>query len=181
MKKLVLLLIVAAMFSACQSDKPKEESADSKSQVEAVTITFDQFKADPEQYVDKYVKIEGTCVHTCKHGGKKMHMVGTDPDYTVKVTASETVSMFDKSLEGSKVEVEGYVRAQRIDEAYLNNWESELKQDIEKQKEDGEVNEEHQESMMQIANMRKELEESGEKQISYYSIECSAFEEQKQS
>lgn len=181
MKKLFILLFISLIFSACQSDAPKEEATMDEPAIEAVTISFDQFKVDPEQYVDKYVKIEGTCVHTCKHGGKKMHMVGADPDYTVKVLASETVPMFDKELEGSKVTVEGYVRAQRIDKAYLNNWESELKQDIEKQKESGEVNEEHHESMMQIANMRKELEESGKEQISYYSIECSKFEEKAQS
>ena len=181
MKKLLLIPAIAILLSACQTDAPKEQPAKDEAAVEVTTITFDQFKADPEPYVDKYVKIEGTCVHTCKHGGKKMHMVGADPDYTIKVTSSDKVAMFDKALEGSSVAVEGIVKAERVDEAYLNNWEAELKQDMEKQKESGEVNEEHHESMMQIASMRKELQESGKTQISYYSIECSKLEEKKQS
>ncbi len=177
MKKFLVLLFAALILSACKSEAPKEEPASEQAGVKAVSVTFDQFKTDPEPYVDKYIKMEGTCVHTCKHGGKKMHIVGEDPDYTVKVTASETVPMFDKELEGSKVAVEGYVRVQRIDEAYLNNWENELKQDVDKQKESGEVEEEHHESMLEIENMRKELKESGKAQISYYSIECSKFNE----
>lgn len=180
MKKLLIVPALAVLLSACQADAPKEQPAQEEAAIEVVALTFDQFKADPEPYVDKYVKIEGTCIHTCKHGGKKMDIVGADPEYTIKVTSGEKVTMFDKALEGSAVAVEGIVRAQRIDEAYLNNWETELKQDIEKQKESGEVNEEHDESMMQIKNMRKELEESGKTQISYYSIECSKLEEKKQ-
>lgn len=178
MKKIAVIFVLAVIMFACKSEAPKEEVQVVETKPEVISITFDEFKTNPENYVDKLVKVDGTCIHTCKHGGKKMHIVGEDPDFSIKVTASETVAMFDKALEGSRLSVEGIVKAQIVNEDYLNNWEAELKKDIETQEETGgEVNEEHHESLGQIENMRKELKESGKEQISYYSIECKSFEE----
>ena len=177
MKKLVSVLFLILLVAACSKEQPKEQAEQKEATPEVITITFDEFKTNPDMYVGKYVKVEGTCVHTCKHGGKKMHIVGTDPDYKLVILASDKVAMFDKALEGSGVIVEGFVRVERIDEAYLNNWEAELKTDVSKQKEAGEVIEEHHENLDKIANLRKELKETGKKVISNYSIECQNFEE----
>jgi hypothetical protein len=177
MKKLVSILILVLLVAACSKEQPKPEADPQPESPEVVTITFDEFKANPESYVDKYVKIEGTCIHTCKHGGKKMHIVGADPDYRMTILASDKVAMFDKELEGSGVIVEGYVRVEKIDEAYLNNWEAELKADVDKQKEAGSVDEEHHENLDKIAHLREQLKETGKDVIANYSIECQKFEE----
>lgn len=179
MKNLIYLILVSSLLLSCQKDQKMETPDTEQSQPEVVTLTFDQFKTNPEQYVDKYVRIEGTCVHTCKHGGKKMHIVGADPEFVIKVDAGKDVVKFDKALEGSDVMVEGIVKVLHVDEAYLNNWENELKADVEKQKEAGEVTEEHEMNMEQIANLRMELKKSGKDKISYYSIECTNYKEKK--
>ncbi|MBN1300719.1 MAG: hypothetical protein JW995_05850 [Melioribacteraceae bacterium] len=177
--RFVIILLILSFIYGCQSDTPKSE-VENEAQIEVINITPDDFKTNPEAYVDKYIKIEGTCVHTCKHGGKRMHIVGPDSEFRIKVEAGKNVIKFDKALEGSLVQVEGYVRVQRVTEDYLNNWENELKDDIEKQEESGEAGEDHAESMEQITNLRMELKKSGKEQISFYSIECSDYKEMKQ-
>ena len=177
MKKLVSFLLLVLLVTACSKQEPKEQVEPKEEAPEVVSITFEEFQSNPDMYVDKYVKVEGTCVHTCKHGGKKMHIVGTDPEYKLVILASDKVAMFDKALEGSAVMVEGFVRVEKIDEAYLNNWEAELKADVEKQKDAGEVDEEHHENLNKIASLRKELKETGKDVIANYSIECQKFEE----
>jgi hypothetical protein len=76
---------------------------------EVPVIKPSEFPDKAEKYMDQKIQIEGLVVHVCKHGGKKMFLVGEDPDVRVKIDASDEVSVFDAELEGSTVMVQGIV------------------------------------------------------------------------
>lgn len=70
--------------------------------------------------------IEGVCTHTCKHGAKKIFLMGSDDTQVIRVEAG-TLGAFDPKCVNSIVRVTGTLKEQRIDEAYLQNWEAQLK------------------------------------------------------
>ena len=77
---------------------------------ESTTITSAEFATVAENLVDQNVSIEGTVMHVCKHGGKKM-FINED---RVKIIASEKLAAFDLALEGSTVIVKGIIREEIV-------------------------------------------------------------------
>jgi hypothetical protein len=77
---------------------------------EVAVINTDEFPDKAETYMGQKVQVEGLVVHVCKHGGKKMFIVGENPDVRVKIDASEEVTVFSSDLEGSTVVVQGTVQ-----------------------------------------------------------------------
>lgn len=77
---------------------------------EVTALTPSEFPDKAETYMGQKVQVEGLVVHVCKHGGKKMFLVGDDPEIRVKVDASDEVSVFSMDLEGSTVVVQGIVQ-----------------------------------------------------------------------
>jgi len=76
---------------------------------EVTVLTPSEFPDKAETYLEQKVEIQGMVVHVCKHGGKKMFIVGDNPEIRVKIDASDEVSVFSSELEGSTVVVQGYV------------------------------------------------------------------------
>ena len=128
--------------------------------------------------------LTGTVVHVCRHGGKRLFMIGDESEPRFKVTAGTDVGTFDLELEGSKVKVRGVVNVDRIDEAFLDRREAELesgtKEKVEHQAHHEQVGEaemsETEESKARLKAMRKQLEESGKEQLSFYSVEATSLE-----
>ena len=75
--------------------------------------------------------IEGICTHTCKHGATKIFLMGSDDTKTIRVEAGPLGS-FDTKCINAIVTVTGTLKEQRVDEAYLQNWEAKLKAQTEK-------------------------------------------------
>ena len=67
--------------------------------------------ANPEVYLNKNISLQGLCVHTCKHSGKKMFLQGTNEDELVLVLAGDNVPTFEQELTGSQVIVTGLLTA----------------------------------------------------------------------
>jgi hypothetical protein len=82
---------------------------------EVAVIKPSDFPDKAEQYMGQKIQIEGMVVHVCKHGGKKMFIVGDDPDIRVKIDASDEVSVFDMELEGNTVMVQGIVQPMDVE------------------------------------------------------------------
>jgi len=80
-------------------------AADSK----VIAVTPEKFQDFASENVGKQVEIQGMVVHVCRHGGKKLFIVGEDPEMRVKITASEKVSVFEPELEGSTIKVQGII------------------------------------------------------------------------
>jgi hypothetical protein len=111
MRKLTLLalvsfLLVSASTLIAQDMKAKPVAVTSEI---TATVSPEKFQEYAAQNVGKEVEISGMVVHVCKHGGKKMFIVGDDPEKRVKITASEKVSVFEPELEGSVVLVQGVI------------------------------------------------------------------------
>jgi ribosomal protein S15P/S13E len=186
-KKLFFIAMIAILFSACNNTSVKEEQTQANEPQEIVQVTVEDFLDDPAGFVGKTITIEGTVVHTCKHGGKKMFIVGEESEDRVKITAGDDVPAFDSELEGSDVIVTGTVEEMKVDEAFLSNRENEIKtggaegemklhqggQGHEGEEEDADA------QLEQINNLRQQLKESGKDHLSFYSIEAIEYKEKK--
>lgn len=95
-KKLFLLTLAIGVLVSCNNP----------SQEEGTQITTTDFSKVAEGLVDKTVSIEGTVLHVCQHGGKKMFL----NEDRVKVIASEKVASFSTELQGSDVVIKGIIR-----------------------------------------------------------------------
>ncbi len=111
MKKLTLLALVtfflvsaSTLFAQDMKGKPVAVTAEA-----TVVVSPENFQEYAAQNVGKEVEVSGMVVHVCKHGGKKMFLIGEDPEKRVKITTSEKVSVFEPELEGSVVSVKGVI------------------------------------------------------------------------
>ena len=189
-KKLFFVAIVSMFIISCgnnqnsNADKASDQTAD-----QIVMLTPDSFDETAGEYVGKTVSIEGTVVHVCKHGGKRMFVFGEDADYRVKITTGEDMAAFNTEWEGSTVLIEGIVEEMRIDEEYLAGWEAEIQAkiasgDVEHDDEvkgvhDGSEGHETatpEDELASIEEYRNEIAESGTDHLSYYSIACTKYE-----
>lgn len=120
-----LTSIFCAFALALVSCNSNGKSADTEAAPEQ-PLTVDSLLAQADNLVDSLVTFEGVCTHTCKHGATKMFVMGSDESQTVRVEAGELGS-FDTKVVNSNVTVTGHLREERIDEAYLAQWEEKEK------------------------------------------------------
>lgn len=108
MKKLFGIILIAALIVACGDSENKDKKENAKAKTEVVAdLSFDNFVDTAGDYINKEIKLVGSVVHVCKHSGKKMFIVGTDPDIRLKITAGDKISKFPMELLGSDIEVQG--------------------------------------------------------------------------
>lgn len=188
-KKLFLFTIVALFFAACSNTTTESgEKAAAAETPEIVMMTPTDFHTHPEDYVGKEVVIEGTALHVCKHGGKRMFIAGDEAEGDrIQVKAGDNIAAFEMELEGSDITLKGVVDELRIDEPYLTEWENELMADnpeSELKIHRGEEGHEHDEGdpnaeFEQIASYRQQLKDQGVDHLSFYSIIAKEYEEKK--
>jgi len=193
MKKYMLIFTVIALIAtSCDcEDNSKETKANDNSVAvvdEVATVNMVDFDDKVGDYVGKKIRIKGTVDHICSHGGQKLFVVSEGSDARVKVTPDEEIAAFNAELEGDKVVITGIVEEQRIDEAYLREWEEEIKagSDLTDDKGEGvhlggkvEKGGEHSdiaEEMEKVNNLRDMIKESGTDHLSFYSILCTDYE-----
>ena len=117
-----VMMFAACILSSCGGGKKQAQNAE-----EAVTaMSIDEVMAKAGELVDQTVTIEGVCSHTCSHGAKKMFLVGSDDSKTLRIEAGE-LGAFDTKVVNNIVTVKGVIKEERIDEAYLQDWETRLK------------------------------------------------------
>ncbi len=93
----------------------------------AKTMDVDSLLASAETLVDKPIVVEGICTHICSKGGGKLFMMGSDDTRTIRVEAGEKIGRFTQEVVNNIVTISGILREQRIDEAYLSQWEEQVK------------------------------------------------------
>ena len=134
------LMMAAAMFAACfmmVSCGNAKKQSQSAEQVATVAMSIDEVMAKAADLVEQSVTIEGVCTHTCSHGAKKMFLVGSDDSKTLRIEAGE-LGAFDTKVVNQVVTVKGILKEERIDEAYLVDWENRLKAQTEEHHGNGE-------------------------------------------
>lgn len=180
-KKLMIVLFASILFISCANNTQKTETSEAVSVTELNVKNFETMAAD---LIGKPVMLIATVNHVCQHGGKKMFLVEEGSEASIKITTAETMPAFNTDLTGSKVQVEGVIEALIIDEEYLMTWESELASADKEGEGDGhgvgkgEAADmgEHIAAVESIANYRKQMAESGTKQLAFYSIVCNNYE-----
>jgi len=106
MKRILGLAVLTALLMACGNtagDKTSATEADDAGQ----NVTFVSVTENPDQYLGKEITLEGKVVHVCMHSGKKMYIVGEDPDLRLFISAGEEVPKFPMELLGSEIKVTG--------------------------------------------------------------------------
>ena len=106
-KKITFLAIISLFILSATSVYAQDKTTATTDKI--TVVKPDNFQDVAADLVGKEVEIEGMVVHVCKHGGKKMFIIGENPDVSVKITASDKVSVFEPELEGSTVHVKGIV------------------------------------------------------------------------
>ena len=124
-------MVAVAMIAACLvmvscGGGKKQQAAEEA----VVAMSIDDVMAKASGLVEQEVTIEGVCTHTCSHGAKKMFLVGSDDTKTLRIEAGE-LGAFDTKVVNNVVTVKGVIKEERIDEAYLVDWETRLKNQIE--------------------------------------------------
>ena len=173
MKKIVGILVVFALLTACKNEA-KKEVVNEENTVEAVEtplLSMADFHTVAGDYVDKEIQIQGIVDHVCKHGGKKIFLA-TD-DGNVHVNAEER---FDEALNGSEILVTGIVVEERIDEAFC----LQMEEDNIKSHSEGKSSEEQFEAKKKhIQAYRDEMKEKGVDYLSNFSIKYVSLKEVK--
>lgn len=105
-RKLLSLLVLAAFMVSCNNAK-NESASKSEAASDAVKVEFTSLIEKPGDYMGKNISVEGKVVHVCTHSGKKLFIVGENPDVRLYIQAGENMPKFPMDLLGSTVVVEG--------------------------------------------------------------------------
>ncbi len=187
MKTVSGIMLLALFIVGCSSNASKEATTEEGITAAGDVMTVDVFMNQVEGMVGEEVKISGLVNHVCRHGGQRMFVIGEGEDSRMKITTSEDIAEFTVDLEGSEVVVTGIVEEERIDETYLTEWETEVKEGTEAH-EDGiddctedeateEKMSETEKTMKRIADYRQQIEESDRGYLAFYSVKAKSFEE----
>lgn len=127
----IIAAIAALAFvgTSCGNKTQKasqEEIVTMEPSADSGVLEIDDLLADAESLAGQEVTVEGVCTHICKHGGRKIFLMGSDDTQTIRVEGG-SVGKFDQKCVNSIVRVTGTLKEQRVDEAYLQNWGSQLK------------------------------------------------------
>lgn len=185
-KLMVIAVLMLACFTLNSCGNNKQQNQASEEVMAALGI--DDVMAKAETLVDAKVTIEGVCSHTCSHGAKKMFLVGSDNTKTLRIEAGE-LGAFDTKCVNNIVTVKGTLKEERIDEAYLQDWEARLKAETDEHHGDGEGGcdteknargETADTSEARIADFRAKIaaskESTGKEYLSFYFVVADSYE-----
>lgn len=119
--RLAMLATVAVAMVACSSNAENEN--DNAEQPEVLQV--DEVLELAESLVGDTVSLEGICTHTCKHGARKIFLMGSDDTKTLRIEAGK-LGAFKPECVNHIVKVKGVLVEDRIDEAYLQAWEAQV-------------------------------------------------------
>ena len=184
-------MVAVAMIAACLvmvscGGGKKQQAAEEA----VVAMSIDDVMAKASGLVEQEVTIEGVCTHTCSHGAKKMFLVGSDDTKTLRIEAGE-LGAFDTKVVNNVVTVKGTLKEERIDEAYLQDWEARLKAETEEKHGNGDGEggcdteknargETANTSEGRIADFRTKIaaekEATGKEYLSFYHVVATSYE-----
>ena len=125
MKKSIFILAAVALLAMVSCNNKAKENQNQESAA-TVALSVDDILAEGDSLVGKTVTVEGVCTHICKHGGKKLFMMGTDDTKMLRAEACELGS-FPAEVVNSLVSVTGTLEEDRIDEATIQRMEEQYK------------------------------------------------------
>lgn len=176
MKKILGLFIVAALFFSCSTQEKKEEK-----NVKAISV--DKIMTNIQQHVDQEVVVKGMVNHVCSHGGKRMFIIGENPDEGIRITPNEKIGVFEKELEGNSVIIKGVLKELIIDDKYVAQLEKEISEGVDNEALHDHSSGDHEEEsevdsskIKQVEKMKSDIAESEKGFVAQYWIEASEVE-----
>lgn len=115
---IALFAVTLLASTSCWNNSNKKETTEV-----AETYKVEALMENAETLAGQAVTIEGVCTHLCRHGAKKMFILGDS--VTVRVESGELGS-FPQECINANVQVTGTLVEDRIDEAYLAEWEAQV-------------------------------------------------------
>ncbi len=180
----VMLVAMTLLLAACKSgSKSNEQPGD------IAVYQVDDVLANGEELVGHESEVEGICTHICAHGARKIFLMGSNDDNTLRIESAGDIGAFDQGCVNNKVLVKGTLEESRIDEAYLKEWEeSELAKTAE-QHGSGDAGcdtekkargESGNSALQRIDDFRNriaaEKEKSGKEYLSFYHLAATGYE-----
>lgn len=177
MKNIILLSLMGLFLFSCGTTTAPE---DTMNNTFAEVFTPANFAEKAGDFVGKEVKVKGIVDHVCSHGGKKMFLVDMEAGGRIRINTGENMAAFKSEWEGSEVVATGIVDEFVIDEAYLAEWEEELKTEIQEEIESEEGCEYESYTATgtykQIQGHREAMAEKGTNKLSFYSIVATGYD-----
>ena len=99
------IAIVAALLTSCGNNSATVKE-DKNSEAE-VKVEFASLIETPADFLNKEIVLDGNVVHVCTHSGKKMFVVGDNPDIRLHIAAGDDIPVFPMDLLGSTITVSG--------------------------------------------------------------------------
>ncbi len=118
------MMFATLIMVSCDGKKTQKNDSKNDSVVSTV-FTVDSLLASADMLINKTIVVEGTCTHLCTHSGKKLFLEGNSDSVTIR---AESEKPFRQECIDKRVRVKGKLIEERIDEAYLAKWESEIHQ-----------------------------------------------------
>lgn len=195
MKKVTFILftLMAALsltLGSCQLNNKKNDTQSEQAETTS-SLSVDELLSQAESLNGTTVSLEGVCTHICAHGAKKIFLMGTDDTKTIRIEATDATGAFSQDCVNSFVSVSGKVVEERIDEAYLANWEASIENETAEEHGDGEEagcsseqnaqNEAPANTVEErIENFRKriaeEKEKTGKDYLSFYHVAANSYD-----
>lgn len=162
MKNIVYYTALMLLLMGCNSSTTNTESQSASSSAKVLDIG--EFMDAAESIIGEEINITGTVSHICSHSGKRCFIIDSTGNQSVRIEAKGDISSFNRELSGSDIVVTGIVQEKRLDKAYLDEWELELKD----QEEDAEDGGEH--CAAELNNIQEMRDWMKDKNKDYYSI-----------
>jgi len=181
MKKLLFAISITAMLGACCNNSPKSDTQADTKKAACTSISVDSFLVIAPDFIGKELTVKGTVDHVCKHGGKRIKIFSSSPNNSIHGEASEKAGAFKAELEGSDVCLTGTVLETRIDMAYVDEWEAQVKKAMEEKSEEADMDHkkgvDHHATLENIKKHREEIEASEKGYIAFYALEVNDYHE----
>ena len=192
MAAVALLAIVSCTAVSCGSGTSTQgqRAPAAHAPANSTVLEVDSLLKIAETLVGEPVVVEGVCTHICQHGGGKIFLMGSDDTQTIRIDAGEKVGKFTPETVNSLVRINGTLNEERIDEAFLSQWEEQAKAQAaaqhgtagssceSDQKARGETPVNSVEE--RISNFRKRIAErqakEGKNYLSFYSVTADSYE-----
>jgi len=158
----------------------------SKENISHITLT--ELQKNAQKYLGKTICFSGKTVHVCSRSGMKLFMQIPGSKATFQVNATRKLGKFPRTCNNHIVEIVGTVNESRIDEAYLQNWEKQIKNQTEEHHGEAQSGCESEKAAMQetantsakrIADFRKRIairaKKEGKKYLSFYNVTAKSY------
>jgi hypothetical protein len=178
MKQLLLLMFIVVALFSCNSKNRTENAENMATEEIAATVIdepvfgLDDLMAVADKEVDKEVKVTGYVTHTCIHAGKRCFIVGESQKVSIRIEAKGNIGGFNRELVGSKIEVTGILKENRLYQEDIDKREEVTNL---KKQEDGSA-ESCEAELNNIKEMRQWMKDNNKDYYSFYYIDGRDYE-----